>query len=77
MEKMNLKDEIMALHCIVDSLNEVSYGVLEEGLSPEDISNAMDGLAVLVELKITKLLNAYKTELVLNKYRDYETEIDF
>ena len=67
----------MGLHSIVDSLNDISYGILEAEMTKDDTNNAIDGLAVMVELKIARLFDAYKAAFNLDEYCDCETEVDF
>lgn len=59
MNRFDLEEHITNLHSIVDSLNDISYGVLEQGLSNDEIANAIDGLAVITKLKIDKLFNVF------------------
>ena len=77
MDRFELESQIMGLHSIVDSLNDISYGVLEADMSADDISNAVDGLAVMVELKIAKLFDLYKSIFQLDEYCDCENESDY
>jgi hypothetical protein len=77
MNRFELENQIMGLHSIVDSLNDISYGVLEADMTHDDITNAIDGLAVMVELKIARLFDAYKATFYLDEYCDCETEADF
>ncbi len=59
MDRFELESKITGLHSIVDSLNDISYGILEANLSQDEIANALDGLAVVVELKIAKLFDTF------------------
>lgn len=77
MDRFELENQIMSLHSIVDSLNDISYGVLENEMSSDDISNVLNGLAIMVDLKISKLFDAYRTVFKLDEYCDYESESDF
>jgi hypothetical protein len=77
MDRFELENQIMNLHSLVDSLNDISYGILESDITQEDVVNAVDGLAVMVELKIARLFDAYKAVFYLDEYCDCEKEVDF
>jgi hypothetical protein len=77
MDRFEIEDKIMGLHSIVDSLNDISYGILEADMTKDDIVNAIDGLAVMVDLKIAKLFDAYKSVFKLDEYCDCETDLDY
>jgi hypothetical protein len=77
MDRFELENQIMGLHSIVDSLNDISYGILEAEMTKDDTNNAIDGLAVMVELKIARLFDAYRVAFNLDEYCDCETEADF
>lgn len=59
MDRFDLENKITELHSIVDAMNDISYGILEEDISKDDIVNAVDGLAVITKLKIEKLFDTF------------------
>jgi hypothetical protein len=59
MDRFELEGQIMNLHSIIDSLNDISYGVLESDLSKDEVANAIEGLAVVTKLKIEKLFDVF------------------
>ena len=59
MNRSDLENEIKKLYHIVDDVNDISYGVLEENLSKDDIANALDGVAVMTEIRIQRVLDTF------------------
>lgn len=68
MDRFDLEDHITNLRSIVDSLNDISYGILEGEFSKDETVNAIDGLAVLTKAKIEKLFDVFTQVLELNQY---------
>lgn len=68
MDRFDLENEIMKLHTLVDSLNDISYGVLECEMSSDEIANAIDGLAVITEIRLNKLFDVFKQAYKLDQY---------
>ena len=57
MDRFNLEQKITETYNFIDRLNDISYGVLELGMTNDEIANAIDGLAVLLKIHTEKLLN--------------------
>lgn len=68
MDRFDLEEHISNLHSIVDSLNDISYGILEGDFTKDDATNAIDGLAVLTKVKIEKLFDVFIQVFELNEY---------
>lgn len=68
MDRFDLEEQIMKLHSIVDSLNDICYGVLECDMDKHEIANALDGLAVLTEVRLNKLFDVFKQAFRLDQY---------
>jgi hypothetical protein len=68
MDRFDLENNITNLHSIVDSLNDISYGILEGGFSKDETVNAVDGLAVLTKAKIEKLFDIFTQVFNLDGY---------
>lgn len=68
MDRFDLENEIMKLHTLVDNLNDISYGILECEMSTDEIANAIDGLAVLTEVRLNKLFDVFKQAYNLDQY---------
>ena len=81
MDRFKLENQITGLHSIVDSINDISYGVLETDMDKDDISNALDGLAVMVDIKIQKLFDTFTATFGLDQYNeedcDCETDLNY
>lgn len=69
MDRFDLESHITNLHSIVDTLNDISYGVLEGDLDRDETANAIYGLAVVTKLKIEKLFDVFTQVLELDQYR--------
>lgn len=70
MDRFDLEDRITNLHSIVDSLNDISYGILEGEFSRDETVNAVDGLAVLTKVKIEKLFDVFIQVFELDRYNN-------
>lgn len=70
MDRFDLESHITNLDSIVDSLNDISYGVLEGNLDRDETANAIYGLAVVTKLKIEKLFDVFTQVLELDQYRE-------
>lgn len=69
MDRFDLEEHISNLHSIVDTLNDISYGILEGNLDKDETVNAIDGLAVVTKLKIEKLFDVFTQVFELDQYR--------
>lgn len=72
MDRFDLETHITNLHSIVDSLNDISYGILEQNINKEETVNAIDGLAVITKLKVDKLFDVFIQVLELDQYNNKE-----
>lgn len=76
MDTFKLESGITELYSIVDSLNDISYGIIEGGLSKDETANAIDGLAVVTKMKIEKLFNTFIEVCFLDHNCDVEDVTD-
>jgi|694.fasta_scaffold38528_4 hypothetical protein len=74
MDRFDLENHITNLHSIVDSLNDISYGILEGEFTKDETVNAVDGLAVLTKAKIEKLFDTFVRVFELDGYTQDLTE---
>lgn len=70
MDRFDLEEGITNLHSIIDSLNDISYGIVECNLNNDEIVNAIDGLAVVTKLKIEKLFDTFTKVFMLDSHMD-------
>ena len=77
MDGFDLENSITNLHSVVDSLNDISYGILEGEFTKDETVNAIDGLAVLTKAKIEKLFNVFVQVFKLDGYSDSEPSFDY
>jgi hypothetical protein len=79
MDRFDLENHITNLHSIVDSLNDISYGILEGEFSRDEAVNAVDGLAVLTKVKIEKLFDVFIQVFELDQYNNSccKTQFDY
>jgi hypothetical protein len=68
MDRFDLETHITNLYSIIDDLNDISYGVLENDLSKDETVNAVDGLAVITKLKIDKLFDVFTQVFELDQH---------
>lgn len=73
MDRFDLEEEINDTHNFVDRLNDISYGVLELGMTNDEIANAIDGLAVLLKIHTQKLFDTFARVHKLDQYNGLES----
>lgn len=59
MDRFNLEDKITETYNFVDRLNDISYGILELGMTNDEAANAIDGLAILLKIHTEKLFDTF------------------
>lgn len=73
MDRFDLEEKINDTHNFVDRLNDISYGVLELGMTNDEIANAIDGLAVLLKIHTQKLFDTFTEVHKLDQYNGLES----
>lgn len=73
MDRFDLENKINQTYHFVDTLNDISYGVLEIGMTNDEIVNAIDGLAVMLKLHTDKLFDTFTQVHKLDGYKDEPT----
>jgi hypothetical protein len=68
MDRFDLENAIHKLSNIVDDLNDLSFGVVEADMSKDEIANALDGLAVMTDIKLKKLFDVFIQVHKLDQY---------
>jgi hypothetical protein len=77
MDRFDLEEKINQTYHFVDALNDISYGVMEVGMTNDEIVNALDGLAVMLKLHTQKLFDTFVQVYQLdnhNKKLDFPAE---
>ena len=69
-DRFDLESKITDTYHFVDHLNDLSYSVLENNLTEDEIASALHGLAVLVKVHSDKLFQVFSEALKLDEYRD-------
>jgi hypothetical protein len=69
-DRFNLEEEISELYNFADQLGTISKGVLKYDLSPDDTSNALNGLRVLLNLHAQKLHDTMNQCFRLDQYNN-------
>lgn len=54
-DRFDLESEITFLYNFSTNLRTISEGILEHGLSRDEIVNALEGVAVMLDLQVNKL----------------------
>ena len=70
MDRFDLEAKIMELYSIVDSLNDISYGILESDLSKDETCNAIDGLAVVTKIKLEQLFDIFNQVHFIDQFSE-------
>ncbi len=70
MDRFDLENKINETHNFVDRLNDISYGVLELGMTNDEVVNAIDGLAVLLKIHTDKLFDVFCQVHRLDQYNN-------
>ena len=73
MDRFDLEQKITETYNFVDRLNDISYGVLELGMTNDEIANAIDGLAVLLKIHTEKLFDTFTQVHKLDHHNELET----
>lgn len=60
MDRFDLEQCITKTHDFVDILNDISYGILEVGMTNDEIANSIDGLAVMLKIHAEKMFDIFK-----------------
>lgn len=68
MDRFSLEQKITETYNFIDRLNDISYGVLELGMTNDEIANAIDGLAVLLKIHTQKLFDTFTQVHKLDEY---------
>ena len=53
--RFDLENEISSLYTFADQLGTLSEGIIEHNLTNDDISNALEGLRVILNIQAQKL----------------------
>jgi hypothetical protein len=69
-DRFDLENEIMVLNSFGDNLGTISEGILEHGLSNDEVVNAIEGIRVLLQLQSNKLMDTMCQCFKLDEYRD-------
>jgi hypothetical protein len=68
-DRFDLESKITDTYNFINHLNDLSYAVLENHLSEDEIANALHGLAVLVKVHSDKLFQVFSEALKLDEYK--------
>ncbi len=70
-DRFDLEERISHTYNFIDNLNDISYGIMEGGLTNDEVVNALDGLAVMLKLHTQKLMDTFTQVHQLDKYRNF------
>lgn len=76
-DRFILEDEISQLYIFADQLGSLSEGVLEHNLDNDDISNALSGLKVLLQVHANKLHDTMSQCFKLDGYKNGVSTEDY
>ena len=69
-DRFDLENEIAELHSFVQRLDDLSYGVAELDISPDDTFNALSGLSVLLKIHAEKVFDTFTQCFKLDHYNE-------
>jgi hypothetical protein len=69
-DRFDLETEIMSLYTFADNLGTLSEGILEHGLSTDEIVNVIEGLRVMLNLQVNKLTDTMSQCFHLDQYKE-------
>jgi hypothetical protein len=68
--RFDLEDKINKTGIFADHLRDLSVNVLEYNLSPDEIANALEGLAILIESHEKVLFDTFLQAFNLDGYKN-------
>jgi len=76
MDRFELETQIMNLHSVVESLQDISTGILEHDITRDEAVNAIMGLSVTTKIKLDKLFDTFTQVFRLDGYRDCVNDLE-
>ena len=76
MDRFDLEEKINQTYNFIETLNDISYGIMEVGMTNDEIVNALDGLAVMLKLHTQKLMDTFTQVHQLDQYNPNK-KLDF
>ena len=70
-DRFDLEDRISQTRNFVDTLNDISYGIMEGHMTNDEIVNALDGLAVMLKLHTQKLFDTFVQVHQLDGHKNF------
>ncbi len=70
-DRFDLEDKINHTYTFIDTLNDISYGIMEVGMTNDEIVNAIDGLAVMLKLHTQKLFDTFVQVHQLDGHKNF------
>lgn len=74
MDRFDLESKISRTSIFADHLRDLSYSILEHDLTTDEITNAIEGLAVLIESHERSLFDTFIQVFKLDGYHDTSDE---
>lgn len=72
-DRFDIESEISQLNTFSDMLNGLSASILDDKLSKDQISTALDGLAIMIECHSNKMMDTLCQVFRLNNYKNIDT----
>lgn len=74
MDRFDLETKITKTSIFADHLRDLSYSILEHDLTTDEIANAIEGLAVLIESHERSLFDTFVQVFKLDGYHNNSDE---
>lgn len=70
-DRFELENEIASTHNFASHLRDLSNAILEESIDVDEASNALEGIAVLIDIHAQKMYDTMCEVLSLNEWSDH------
>lgn len=74
MDRFDLETKITRTSVFADHLRDLTYSILEHDLTTDEIANAIEGLAVLIESHERSLFDTFAQTFKLDGYHNNSDE---
>jgi hypothetical protein len=70
-DRFELENDIISTHNFSSHIRDLSNAMLEETIDTDEVSNALEGIAVLIDLHAQKMYDTMCEVFCLNEWSDH------
>lgn len=70
-DRFDLENEITTTHNFASSLRDLSNAIIDESIGIDELANALEGIAVLIDVHAQKMYDTMCEILGLNEWSDH------